>query len=163
MKKLIFIFIAFAFLTASLAGQSKTKTANSYVMGAGKTYYEYVPKKTDYIGGKNGYDTLYFEILTNKNVPTNCNVRVDVTRVGTTDTYDIDLQGKLFEKSTYAAIIKSAGNTASKELADTTKVHATGAPSKFYRYYRIIVNNDNNQAATDSLIINKVSFKLYER
>jgi hypothetical protein len=162
MKKLIFIFIAFAFLTASLAGQSKTKTANSYVMSAGKTYYEYVPKKTDYIG-PHGYDTLYFEILTNKNVPTNCNIRVDVTRAGTTDTYDIDLEGKLFEGSTYAKIIESAANTASKELADTTRTSLTQSPAGFFRYYRIVVNNDNAIAATDSLIINKVSFKLYER
>lgn len=162
MKKLIVTFIAFAFLSASLIGQSKTKTAHSYVMPAGKTYYEYVPKKSDYIG-THGYDTLYFEILTNKNVPTNCNVRVDVTRAGSTDTYDIDLQGKLFEGSSYAAIVESAANTASKELADTTRTSLTQSPAKFFRYYRVIVNNDNAQAATDSLIINKVSFKLYER
>lgn len=163
MKKLIFIFISMAFLVASATGQSKTRTVVSHVMKAGQTYYEFVPRASDYIGGKNGYDTLYFEIVTNKNVPTNCNIRVDVTRVGTTDTYDIDLQGKLFEKSTYAALIKSATNTASKELSDTTKVHATGAPSKFYRYYRVIVNDDDSVVATDSLVINKVSFKLYER
>lgn len=152
-----------AFLVASATGQSKTRTVVSHVMKAGQTYYEFVPRASDYIGGKNGYDTLYFEILTNKNVPTNCNVRVDVTRVGTTDTYDIDLQGKLFEKSTYAAIVESAANTASKELADTTRTSLTQSPAGFFRYYRIIVNNDNAQAATDSLIINKVSFKLYER
>lgn len=163
MKKLIFIFISMAFLVASATGQSKTRTVVSHVMKAGQTYYEFVPRASDYIGGKNGYDTLYFEIVTNKNVPTNCNVRVDVTRVGTTDTYDIDLQGKLFEGSSYAAIVESAANTASKELADTTRTLETFSPAKFFRYYRVIVNNDNAIASTDSLIINKVSFKLYER
>lgn len=110
-------------------------------------------------------DTAYWEILSNKNTPTNCNVRVTLTRKGTTDSYDIDLQGKLFSGSTYAALIESATNTASKELTDTTSFSGdTGAlAGKFYRYYRAVVNDDNDCAATDSIIVSSVEFKLYER
>ena len=165
MKKLMFL-IALALVSVYTFAQ--TATAVSHVMGAGVTYYEYTPTSSQYIGGATvsttaGYDTLYFEIAANKNVPTNCNVRIEVTRVGTTDTYDIDLQGKLFANSTYAAIVESATNSASKELSDTISYIAPPNVAKAYRYYRVIVNDDNACAATDSLVIDKVIFKLYER
>jgi len=164
MKKLIF-FIAFALL--AVATMAQTGTAVSYVMKPGQTYYEYIPKVNQYMGGATtatnaGYDTLYFEIATNKNVPTNCLARVEVVRVGTADTYNIDLQAKLFENSTYAAILASAANTTHKELIDTIK-YQLGTSAKAYRYYRVLVGTDNNVAATDSLRITKVAFKLIER
>jgi len=111
-------------------------------------------------------DTLYWELFTNKDEPTNVNARVELTRKGTTDTYDIDLQGKLFENSTYAAIIESAANTATKELTDTTRYRGADGdalPAKYYRYYRVVVNDDNACAATDSIIISKVAFKVFPR
>lgn len=165
MKRLIFIFMAFALLAA--AAQAQTGTAVSYVMKPGQTYYEYTPKANQYIGGATtsttaGYDTLYFEIATNKNVPTNIITRIEVTRFGTTDTYDMDIQAKLFANSTYAAIMESAANTTHKELIDTIN-YQLGTSAKAYRYYRVVVNDDNACAATDSLVINKVIFKLIER
>jgi len=163
MKKLLTILFAFALLSAYALGQ--TATAVSHVMASGATYYEYTPTAAQYIGGAagaHGYDTLYFEILTNKNSQVVCNARVEVSsRIGSADTYDMDLQGKIFANSTYAAIIESATNTTHKELLDTTGVYAK--PAKYYRYYRVIVNDDNACATTDSLIIGKVVFKLYER
>ena len=162
MKKLLTILFAFALFSAYALGQ--TATAVSHIMSSGATYYEYTPTAAQYIGGTDlcGYDTLYFEILTNKNTPVVCNARVEVSvRKGTTDTYDMDLQGKIFENGTYAAIIEGAGKTATFELLDTTSMY--GLPAKFYRYYRVIVNDDNSVAATDSLILSKVIFKLYEK
>ncbi len=166
MKKLIAIFIAFTFL--AVFAQAQTGTAVSHVMAPGQTYYEYVPTASQYIGGATtsttaGYDTLYFEILANKTTPVNCNVRVEVTRAGTTDTYDIDLQAKLFANGSYAAIVESATNTASKELADTIRYQMNPNTAKAFRYYRVIVNDDNACAATDSLVISKVIFRLLER
>jgi len=165
MKKLLTILFAFALFSAYALGQ--TATAVSHIMSSSATYYEYTPTAAQYIGGAagaHGYDTLYFEILTNKNAATNCHARVEVSsRIGTADTYDIDLQGKIFANGTYAAIIESAANTTHKELLDTTRIQYKALPAKYYRYYRVIVNDDNACATTDSLIIGKVIFKLYER
>lgn len=169
MKKLITILFVFAFFSAAFA---QTKTAASYVLPAGVTYYEYTPKSTEYIGGHKlangtrGYDTLYFEIQTNKNAPTNCNARVEVIRVGTVDTYDINLAAKIFANSTYANILANAAQTASKELLDTTRIFGGVKhvrPDKYFRYFRVVVNDDNACAVTDSLRITKVIFKLYEQ
>ena len=164
MKKLLTILFAFALFSAYALGQ--TATAVSHIMPASATYYEYTP--TQWIGGDTtvatyaGYDTLYFEILTNKNTQVVCNARVEVeAREGSADTYDMDLQGKIFENGTYAAIIEGATKVATFELIDTTGVYAK--PAKYYRYYRGIVNNDDKHAKTDSLIIGKIIFKLYER
>jgi len=172
MKKLFFISVLFCFalvLNAQVAGITRV----SHTMGAGATYYEYTGVAADVVSSRwtvNGlsHDTLYYEILANKNGPLNCNVRVEVTRKGTADTYDIDLQGKIFANDSYAAIIESAANTASATMTDTTRFSYTGAngvarANKFYRYFRVLVNSDNAVAATDSLIITKVIFKLYER
>lgn len=166
MKKLIlFIVMAFGFV-AYMAAQ--TGTAVSHVMARDAYYWEYTPTAKQYIGGATtatdaGFDTLYFEIAANKSMPVNCNVRVEVTRAGTTDSYDIDLQAKLFANSSYAAIVESATNTASKELADTIRYQMNPNTAKAYRYYRVIVNDDNACAATDSLKITKVIFRLLER
>jgi len=162
MKRLIGLLFVFALMSVYTFAQ--TATVDSHTMRAGQTYYEFTPAAKYYLGGVAavGYDTLYFELLTNKNMPTNVNARVEVTRVGTTDTYDIDLQGKIFENGTYAALLESAANTASKEIADTTRLNL-GNVTKYYRYYRLIVNHDNACATTDSLVIDKVIWKIYER
>jgi len=162
MKRLIGLLFVFALMSVYTFAQ--TATVDSHTMRAGQTYYEFTPAAKYYLGGVAavGYDTLYFELLTNKNMPTNCNVRVEATVVGSADTYDIDLQGKIFENGTYAALIESAANDASKELADTTRLNL-GNAAKYYRYYRIIVNHDNACATTDSMVIDKIIWKIYER
>lgn len=166
MKKLIF-FIALAFVAVAYT-TGQTATAVSHVMDRDAFYWEYTPTVNQYIGGATtatnaGYDTLYFEIAANKPMPVNCNVRVELTRVGTTDTYDIDLQAKLYANSSYAAIVESATNSASKELSDTIRYQMNPNTAKAFRYYRVIVNDDNNCAATDSIRITKVIFRLLER
>jgi len=161
MKRLITILFVFAFFSAYTFGQiTSSHEVDSKTLRSGDTYYKWTGTQT--IGGVTA-DTAYWEILSNKNVPTNCNIRVTLTRAGTTDTYDIDLQGKVFSGSTYAALMESAANTASKELADTTRMNLhTSAIAKYYRYYRVVVNDDNACAATDSIIVSSVEFKLYE-
>ena len=156
MKKLFVLFV-FALLCAYSFGQTVTHV--SHTIRSGESYYEWTGAAV--IGGVTA-DTAYWEILANKHTPTNCNVRVELTRKGTTDTYDIDLQGKIFANGTYAAIAESAANTATKELLDTTRLNS-GNAAKYYRYYRVIVNDDNACAATDSITVSKVAFKLYEK
>jgi hypothetical protein len=184
MKKLISLLFVLALFSAFTSipiptdgwGTDQTRTCVSKVLASGVTYYEYTPTATEYLGGhKNhghGYDTLYCEVVTNKSVPLLCNARIEVSsRVGTADTYDMDVQVKLFANSTYAALTESAANTASKELTDTTRITAGGGSAisvrhilanKYWRYYRVICNTDNACATTDSLIISKIIFKFYE-
>lgn len=157
MKKLIGILFVFALFSAYTFAQTVTHVSRT--MRAGETYYEWTGSAV--IGGVTA-DTAYWVVLSNKNTPTNCNIRVELTRKGTTDTYDIDLQGKIFENGTYAAIVESAANTATKELLDTTRLNL-GNAAKYYRYYRVIVNDDNACAATDSITVSKVAFKFYEK
>jgi len=162
--KRLFILLGLLLMVVGLNAQiTSSHEAGSKNLGANVTYYEFTGS---YVVGGVTADTLYWEIFTNKNIPTNVNARVELTRKGTTDAYDIDLQGKLFENSTYAALVESASNTATKELTDTTRMAGTrysALPSKYYRYYRVVVNDDNACATTDSIIITKVAFKLYER
>ena len=181
MKKLLtvssvlgLIFSAFApFSPADGWGADHTKTCVSRILRAGVTYYEYTPKATEYLGGHqnngHGFDTLYFEVVTNKSVPLLCNARIEVSsRVGSADTYDMDVQTKLFANSDYVPLTESAANVASKELTDTTRITGSGSASKhilankYWRYYRVICNTDDACATTDSLIISKVIFKFYE-
>lgn len=167
------IFSAYTLLPTDGWGTDHTKTCVSKVLSAGVTYYEYTPKATEYLGGHqnhgHGYDTLYFEVVTNKSVPLLCNARIEVaSRVGSVDTYDMDVQVKLFANSAYVALTESAANVASKELTDTTRITGSGTyprhilANKYWRYYRVICNTDNACATTDSLIISKVIFKFYE-
>lgn len=163
MKRLIAFLFVFAFFSAYTFSQiTSSHEVDSRSLRPGETFYKWTGTQT--VGGVT-QDTAYWEIFANKNNPTNCNIRVTLTRAGTTDTYDVDLQGKLFSGSTYAALIESAANTASKELTDTTSFEGDDAAlaGKFYRYYRVVVNDDDDCAATDSVIISSVEFKLYER
>jgi len=163
MKKIISILFMLALFGAyGFAQITDSHEVDSKLLRAGETYYKWTGTQT--IGGVT-QDTAYWELQTNKNVPTNCNVRVTFTREGTTDDYDSDLQGKLFDGSTYEALIESDGNIVSFELTDTTTFTGDiGAlPDTFYRYYRVYVADDDDCAETDSIIITSVEFKLYER
>jgi len=163
MKKLMILFVMM-FVTLGLSAQiTSSHEAASRNLSKSATYYEFTGS---WVVGGVTQDTLYWELFTNKDEPTNVNARVELTRKGTTDTYDIDLQGKLFENSTYAAIVESASNTATKELTDTTRyagINQTALPATYYRYYRVVVNDDNDCAATDSITITKVAFKVFPR
>lgn len=160
MKKVITLLSILLVFAATMSAQ--TATAVTKTFAPNQTYYEYSPTAAQYIGGVNGYDTLNFVILVNKNMAVNCNARVEVaSRKGTTDTYGMTLAGKVFENGTYANIIAGSGKTASFELSDTILVSDGAAYN--YRYYRVQVNDDNSPAATDSLTLSKIIFKVFER
>ncbi len=160
MKKIIALLSIL--LVFGVMASAQTATAVTKVFAPNQTYYEYTPTAAQYIGGNNGYDTLNFVIQVNKNVAVNCLARVEVSsRKGTSDTYGMVLSGKVFENGTYANIISGAGKTASFELNDTILV--TDGPAYNYRYYRVQVNDDNNCATTDSLVLSKIIFKIFER
>jgi len=160
--KRLFILLALMMIGFGLNAQiTSSHEADSRNLSRSATYYEFTGS---WVVGGVTQDTLYWELFTNKDGPTIVNARVELTRKGTTDTYDCDLQGKVFENGTYAALTESAANTASLELTDTTRVVSSegNAPaSTYYRYYRVVFNDDNACAATDSVIITKVAFKVY--
>jgi hypothetical protein len=182
MKKLLTVLFVFALIFSAYTlvseqtpgwGTKHTKTCVSKVLPAGVTYYEYTPTAFEYLGGHqnhgHGFDTLFFEVVTNKNVPLLCNARVEVTsRGGTTDTYTISVQAKLFANSTYAALTAASAGYATVELTDTTRITGSGTyprhilANKYWRYYRVQCITDNSCATTDSLILAKVIFKFYE-
>lgn len=158
--KRLFILIGMLLLAVGLNAQiTSSHEAGSKNLGANQTYYEFTGS---YVVGGVTADTLYWEIFTNKHTPVLCNARVEFTRKGTTDTYDADVQYKMFENSTYAALTESAANTASVELLDTSRLDL-GTAGGLGRYFRVVVNDDNACAATDSITITTVAFKLYER
>lgn len=163
MKKILFI-LAFVFVAVGLFAQSTARTALSYTLPADRTYYEYTCAANDTVG--TSQDTLTFEVLTNKNVPVNVSARVEVTRTGTTDDYEIRLQGKVFENDTWTSVIDSTAQTASLSLyhADV-EVDADQAASvtPFYRYWRILIGSDGSVATTDKLTVDTFIFKVYER
>jgi len=162
MKKLMLILIG-AFICASVMAQVTARTAVQHVLSAKKTYYEYTGVAADTCGTEQ--DTLYFEIEVNKNTAVNCNARIEVTRTGSTETYSLDLYGKVFENDSWTAIVQNAGATASATLSDTCGITSAGlrVPANFFRYYRVFVDNDGTCGAADKLTVDKVYFKVYER
>jgi len=170
MKRLIFIFLGFVLFTLLANAQATPKVLNSHTMSAGETYYEYTCGTSSVCSGRwavNGltHDSIAYDILVNKNRPVNVNARVEVSvRKGTADTYEFTLQGKVFANDTYASIIAGTTKSASYSLSDTIpKISLYPNPSKFYRYYRVLINDDNACASTDSLVLSKIIFKVYER
>lgn len=172
MKKLIGILLGFALFTLMANAQKTPKVLNSHTMGAGETYYVYTCGTTSVCSGRwavNGltHDSIAYDILVNKNGPVNVNARVEVTsRGGTTDTYEYTLQGKVFAGDAYASIVAGTGKSASFSLSDTTRFYSganEARPAKYYRYFRMLINDDNACAATDSLVLSKIIFKVYER
>jgi hypothetical protein len=167
MKKLIGILLGFALFT--FLGNAQI-LRNSHTMGANESFYTYTCTSADVVSGRwvvNGlsHDSLAYDILVNKSGPVNVNCRVEVTsRGGTTDTYEYTLLGKIFANDTYAAIATATGKYAAFTVTDTTRFGAAYArPDKFYRYFRMRIIDDNSCAATDSLVLSKIIFKVYER
>lgn len=176
MKRLI-LFLGLILLSATMFAQVTARTALQRTLPKGVTYFKYTCVAADTCGVEQ--DTLYFEILSNKNMPITCNARVEATRSGTSETYGIDLEGKVFENDTWTTISENNAQTASISLyepetsmIDTintsastgTTAHALpGSGDNFYRYFRVFIDNDGTCAAGDRLTINYVIFKLYER
>jgi len=162
--KRLFILFALTLFSVCLFAQPTHRTADSHVLRSGQWYYEYTGVAADTCGTEQ--DTVIFEVLTNKSVPLNVAVRVDVTRAGITDDYEYRLQGKVFADDTYASLIDSTAQTGDLSLYHPdVEVDVTQAASvtPFYRYFRLLIANDGTCAVTDKLTIVKVYWKFWER
>ena len=162
MKKLFLIFsliLAVIAVQAQSTARTVTKTLNS-----SRTYYEYTGVAADTVG--TGQDTLSFEFLINKNYPVSVAARVEVTRTGSTDDYEIRLQGKVFENDSWTSLVDSTAQTGSLSLyepdANMAKTQAASVDN-FYRYFRVLIGSDGSVAAADKLTVNYVYLKIYNR
>jgi len=163
MKRLI-LFLGLMLLSATMFAQVTARTAVQYTLRKGITYYKYTGVAADTCGTEQ--DTLAFEILSNKNVPLNCNARVEATRTGTSEDYEIRLQGKVFENDSWTSLVDSTAQTASVSLYHPdveVDVTQAGSVDVFYRYFRMLIANDGTCGAADKLTVDYVIFKLYER
>lgn len=164
------ILLGLVFISANLLAQVTAKTCDQHVMGAKRTYYKYTGVAADTCGTEQ--DTLYFEIQANKNTALTCNARIEVTRTGSTETYGLDLEGKVFANDTWTKIVENNAASASVSLYEpsTSLVDSvnqatinSGNSDNYYRYFRVFVDNDGTCGAADKLTIDAVIFKLYER
>lgn len=178
MKRLL-IFITMALLliaggTCKVDAQVTARTAVQKTLSIRATYYKYTGVAADTCGTEQ--DTLYFEVRTNKHGPTNVNARIEVTRTGSTETYDMDLEGKVFENDSWSKVVENATQTASKSMyqPETSMVDSTGfelvsahampaSGANFYRYWRVFIGNDGTCGAADKLTVNYIIFKVYPR
>ena len=175
MKRLIGFLILVLGFYAFASAQVTARTADNHVLRRSATYYKYTGVAADTCGTEQ--DTLYFILLVNRHGPVAVNARVNATRTGTTDSYDIDLEGKVFEGDSWNKVNENATQTASlalyqPETSMVDSIEAThvgvanampGSGPNFYRYWRVFVGNDGTCAATDKLTINSVEWKVYER
>ena len=170
MKKLMLFILGIVFIGANSLAQVTARTVDQHVLPAKRTFYEYTGVAADTCGTEK--DSLYFEIEINKSTPVNFNVRVEVSRTGTTAVYDIDLEGKRFENDSWSKIVELATQSASVTIAEpsTSLVDSinqvtinSGASDNFYRYFRILVNNDGSCEAADQLLVDAIIWKFYER
>ncbi len=176
--KRLFVFITMALLLIAGAckvdAQVTARTAVQRTLSNRATYYKYTGVAADTCGTEQ--DTLYFEILTNKHGPTNVNARIEATRTGTTEEYDMDLEGKVFENDSWSKVVENAAQVASKSLyqPETSMVDSIGAttPSadampgsgpNFYRYWRVFIGNDGTCGTADKLTVDYIIFKVYLR
>jgi len=169
MKKIIFI-LSFILCAAILNAQSTARTSDTHVMAAGATYYEYTGVAADTVG--TDQDSLIFNFYPNKNCPVIVSARVEGTRTGTTDDYEMKLQAKVFPNSLWPAAdlapisvdsVNSA--TTSQELyPPSVALDAAQAADvvPFRRIWRVIVASDGTVAATDKFTVTKVIWKVYE-
>jgi len=171
MKRLILFLGLILLSVATMFAQTTARTAVQRTLKKGVTYYKYTGVTADSI--TNYQDTLFFEILSNKNTPVTCNARIEFT-VGESEAedYEIRLQGKVFENDTWTSLVDSTAQTASLSLyePETSMVDSTGVPNampgsgdNFYRYFRMVLANDGDFTATDTCNVDYVIFKLYER
>jgi len=172
--KRLFVFMTMALLLIAGAcrvdAQVTARTAVQRTLSNRATYYKYTGVAADTCGTEQ--DTLYFEILTNKHGPTNVNARIEVTRTGSTESYDMDLEGKVFENDSWSKVNENATQTASlslyqpeTSLSDSTGVADAmpGSGANFYRYWRVFIGNDGTCGAADKLTVDYIIFKVYRR
>lgn len=166
MKKIIAILIGFVFAVSAF-GQVTARTADSRTLKGAQFFYEKAAIAADTVG--TGQDSVIYEILVNKNTPVAIAVHVAATRTGTTDDYEVRLQGKVFENDAYTSLVDSTAQTfATGKLSlympdvriDT--VQAASTPP-FYRYFRVVLASDGAVAAADKLTVSKVQWKVWQR
>jgi len=166
MKKIIAILIGFVFAVSAF-GQVTARTAYSRTLKGAQFFYEKAAIAADTVG--TGQDSVIYEILVNKNTPVAIAVHVAATRTGTTDDYEVRLQGKVFENDAYTSLVDSTAQTfATGKLSlympdvriDT--VQAASTPP-FYRYFRVVLASDGAVAKADKLTVSKVQWKVWQR
>ena len=166
MKKIIAILIGFVFAVSAF-GQVTARTADSRTLKGAQFFYEKAAIAADTVG--TGQDSVIYEILVNKNTPVAIAVHVAATRKGSTDDYEVRLQGKVFENDAYTSLVDSTAQTfATGKLSlympdvriDT--VQAASTPP-FYRYFRVVLASDGTVAAADKLTVSKVQWKAWQR
>ena len=166
MKKIIAILIGFVFAVSAF-GQVTARTADSRTLKGAQFFYEKAATAADTVG--TDQDSVIYEILVNKNTPVAIAVHVAAKRTGTTDDYEVRLQGKVFENDAYTSLVDSTAQTfATGKLSlympdvriDT--VQAASTPP-FYRYFRVVLASDGAVAAADKLTVSKVQWKVWQR
>lgn len=157
MLSVLILAVSYSFGQASGTGEMGSKT-----LAANATYHDFTVPAAYYLGGKAGYDTLNYYILSNKNTPVRAIAYVDVkARVGTTDTYSFDLQAKNFTEESFASVYKGEGKGDDFALADTT-LFSEIEVGEFYRYWQVQLATDNSCAESDSITFSNITFKLIE-
>lgn len=175
MKHLIVLITMALLLIAGackVEGQVTARQVVTKSLNRNASYYEYTGVAGDTLGTEQ--DTLYFTILPNKHGPVNVNARIEGTRTGSTDSYDMDLEGKVFENDSWTKVDENATQVASlslyqpeTSLVDSTNIGAAnampGSGPNFFRYWRVFAGTDGTVEAGDKFTITKVIFKVYER
>lgn len=166
MKKIIAILIGFVFAVSAF-GQVTARTADSRTLKGAQFFYEKAATAADTVG--TDQDSVIYEILVNKNTPVAIAVHVAATRTGTTDDYEVRLQGKVFENDAYTSLVDSTAQTfATGKLSlymPDVRIDTVQAASKppFYRYFRVVLASDGAVAAADKLTVSKVQWKVWQR
>lgn len=166
MKKIIAILIGFVFAVSAF-GQVTARTADSRTLKGAQFFYEKAAIAADTVG--TGQDSVIYEILVNKNTPVAIAVHVAATRTGTTDDYEVRLQGKVFENDAYTSLVDSTAQTfATGKLSlymPDVRIDTVQAASRppFYRYFRVVLASDGSVAAADKLTVSKVQWKVWQR
>ena len=164
------ILLGIMFIGANLLAQVTMRVVDQHVLSARKTFYTYTGVAADTVGTEQ--DSLYFEIQVNKNTPVSFAVRVEVTRTASGESYDIDLEGKVFGNDSWSKIVENATQTASISMYEPStslvdsinQVTINSANSdNYFRYFRVLVNNDGDCAAADKLTIDYIIWKFWER
>jgi len=147
------------------------RTALQRTLPKGVTYFKYKCVAADTTGSKQ--DSLFFEILANKNTALTCNARLEFDTIKVSDEkYAVTFQGKVFENDTWTSIKAETNKVTSLSLyePETSMVDSTGVPNamigsgdNFYRYFRILIANDGTVTAGSKAVVSYAIFKLYER